>query len=53
MDAMKKWEYKIVDTKEVAGGGLLKGKSRDAIETYLQGHHLKFLRVAKRESCVA
>ena len=64
---MKKWEYKIIDTKDVPGGGVFKGKSRDAIETYLnelgaqgweilnldalelQGHHLTFLGVAKRE----
>ncbi|MFH0909499.1 MAG: DUF4177 domain-containing protein [bacterium] len=32
---MKKWEYKIIDTKDVPGGGILKGKSRDAIEAYL------------------
>jgi len=32
---MKKWEYRIIDTKDVPGGGMLKGKSRDAIETYL------------------
>jgi hypothetical protein len=64
---MKKWEYKIIDTKDVPGGEILKGKSRDAIEAYLnelggqgweivnldalelQGHHLTFLGVAKRE----
>jgi hypothetical protein len=64
---MKKWEYKIVDTKDVPGGGILKGKSRDSIEDYLnklggqgweivnldalelQGTHLTFLGVAKRE----
>jgi hypothetical protein len=32
---MKKWEYKIIDTKDVPGGGILRGKSRDAIEAYL------------------
>ena len=32
---MKKWEYKIIDTKDVPGGGILAGKSRDAIEDYL------------------
>jgi Domain of unknown function (DUF4177) len=32
---MKKWEYKIIDTKDVPGGGFLKGKSREAIEAYL------------------
>ena len=32
---MKKWEYKIIDTKDVPGGGILQGKSREAIEDYL------------------
>ena len=32
---MKKWEYRIVDTKDVPGGGLFAGKSREAIEAYL------------------
>jgi hypothetical protein len=32
---MKKWEYRIIDTKEVLGGGVFKGKSRQAIEAYL------------------
>ena len=29
------WEYKIIDTKDVSGGGMLRGKSRDAIEAHL------------------
>ena len=32
---MKKWEYRIINTKEVPGGGILKVKSRQAIEAYL------------------
>ena len=32
---MKKWEYRIIDTKEVPGGGILKGKDRQAVEAYL------------------
>ncbi len=32
---MKKWEYKVIDTKDVSGGGIFKGKSRDSIEAYL------------------
>lgn len=32
---MKKWEYRILDTQEVPGGGLFKGSSRQAVETYL------------------
>jgi hypothetical protein len=32
---MKKWEYKIIDTKEAPGGGFLTGKSPNAIEDYL------------------
>ena len=32
---MKKWEYKIVDSKDVPRAGVLKGKSREAIEAYL------------------
>ena len=34
---MKVWEYKIVDSLDVEGGGLFKGKSRTSIETYLNG----------------
>ena len=32
---MKNWEYKMIDTKEVPGGGIFKGKSRKAVEAYL------------------
>ena len=32
---MKKWEYKIVDSKDVAKGGIFKGKNRTDVETYL------------------
>lgn len=32
---MKKWEYKILDSKDVPRGGLLKGRRRDTLETYL------------------
>ena len=32
---MKKWEYRIIDTKEVPGGGIFHGKSREAVEAYL------------------
>ena len=32
---MKKWEYRIIDTKEVPGGGIFKAKSRQAVEAYL------------------
>lgn len=32
---MKKWEYRIDDTKEVPGGGAFRGKSREAVEAYL------------------
>ena len=32
---MKKWEYKIIDSKDVPSGGLLRGRSREAIEGYL------------------
>jgi Domain of unknown function (DUF4177) len=32
---MKKWEYKIIDTDDVPGGGMFKGRSRDAIEAHL------------------
>lgn len=34
---MTKWEYKIVDTKEVSKGGMFKGKDRADIEAYLNG----------------
>ena len=32
---MAKWEYKIVDSKDVPGGGIFKGKDRAAVESYL------------------
>jgi hypothetical protein len=32
---MKKWEYKIVDSKDVPGGGVFKGKDRGDVEVYL------------------
>lgn len=32
---MKKWAYKIVDSKEVPGGGIFKGKDRRDVEVYL------------------
>ncbi len=32
---MKKWEYMIVDSKDVASGGIFRGRDRSAIDTYL------------------
>ncbi|MCF7732458.1 MAG: DUF4177 domain-containing protein [Akkermansiaceae bacterium] len=32
---MKKWEYKIVDSKDVAGGGIFRGKDRPEVDKYL------------------
>ena len=32
---MRKWEYKIVDSKDVAGGGFFKGKDRAEVDKYL------------------
>ena len=32
---MKKWEYRIIPSKEIAGGSWLKGKSRETLESYL------------------
>ena len=32
---MKRWEYKIVDSKDVAGGGIFKGKDRSEVDRYL------------------
>ena len=32
---MKKWEYRIIDTQEVPGDRIFKGKSRQAVEAYL------------------
>ncbi len=34
-DIMKKWEYRIIDSKDVPSRGILKGKSREAIEEHL------------------
>jgi len=32
---MRKWEYKIVDSKDVPSDGVFKGRSRTALEAYL------------------
>ncbi len=32
---MKKWEYMIVDSKDVPGGGVFKGKDRSEVDAYL------------------
>jgi len=32
---MKKWEYMIVDSKDVPGGGIFKGKDRSEVDGYL------------------
>ena len=32
---MKKWEYKIIDSKDVPGSGIFRGKERGKIEEYL------------------
>ena len=32
---MRKWEYKLVDSKDVASDGVFKGRSRAALEAYL------------------
>ncbi len=32
---MKKWEYKIVESKNLTGGGAFKGKDREVVEVYL------------------
>ena len=32
---MKKWEYKVVDSKDIRRDGLFKGKTRESIEKYL------------------
>ncbi len=31
---MKKWEYKLLDSRDLDGGGMLKGKSREVVEAY-------------------
>ena len=35
MNSMKKWEYRIIDTKEVPGRGFFKAKDRQTVEAYL------------------
>ena len=32
---MKKWEYRMIDSADVAGGSFVMGKSRESIEEYL------------------
>jgi hypothetical protein len=32
---MKKWEYMIVDSKDVPGGRMFRGKDRAEVDTYL------------------
>ena len=32
---MRKWEYKIVDSKDVPGGGIFTGKARSDVDIYL------------------
>ena len=32
---MKKWQYRIINTNEVPGGGIFKGKTQQAVEDYL------------------
>jgi hypothetical protein len=32
---MRTWEYRIIDSHDVPGEGMLKGKSREALEAYL------------------
>jgi hypothetical protein len=32
---MKKWEYRLLNPKDAEGGSLFWGKSRDAVEEYL------------------
>ncbi|MBT7302802.1 MAG: hypothetical protein HN849_24945 [Victivallales bacterium] len=34
---MTKWEYMIVDSKDVPGGGIFKGKDRADVDRYLTG----------------
>ena len=53
---MSKWEYRIVDSKDIEGGGLLKGTPRENIEAYLSDlgndgweiFHLQFNHVEQR-----
>ena len=32
---MKRWEYRIIDSKDIGGGGLFKGPDRQKLEAYL------------------
>lgn len=32
---MDRWEYRLIDSKDVERAGLLKGRSREALEEYL------------------
>lgn len=32
---MQKWEYRLVSSGDVEGGGLFKGKTREALEAHL------------------
>ena len=32
---MSRWQYMIVDSKDVAGGGVFRGKTRSDVEAYL------------------
>ena len=32
---MKKWEYRIIDSHEIPGGGVFKGKEPSEIDDYL------------------
>ncbi|HUT77290.1 MAG TPA: hypothetical protein VM285_06375 [Polyangia bacterium] len=34
---MKTWEYRVIDSNDVAREGLFTGRSREAIEGYLNG----------------
>ena len=32
---MKRWEYMIIDSKDVAGGTIFRGKDRSGVDRYL------------------
>ena len=32
---MKNWEYRVISSKQIEGGNWFKGKSREALESYL------------------
>ena len=34
---MKKWEYKVLDSKDIPRAGILKGRDRSGVEKYLNG----------------